>query len=179
MYFDELRDAFHMRLGRLTHVVGQLDLNVGLALNWLGQNNDLDISNLLDPAKARLSLRLNMLKKLVDITFDQRTPQTAADFSAWFNRVNNAPALKNNYVHAHWTFCGLLDGEEPYVLFKAMSWNMRPDQADNSVKLTLKEFDQHIDELKRLNFDFGKICDCHAEHATPVAPVKVTATALA
>ena len=36
MYFDELRDAFHMRMGRLTHAMTQMDLSIGLALNWLG-----------------------------------------------------------------------------------------------------------------------------------------------
>ena len=66
MSFDELRDAFHLRLGRLTQVTAQLDLNIGLAVSWLGQNNGMDVSNLIDPAKARLSLRLGMLKKLVD-----------------------------------------------------------------------------------------------------------------
>ena len=38
MSFDELRDAFHLRLGRLTQATAQLDLNIGLAVGWLGQN---------------------------------------------------------------------------------------------------------------------------------------------
>lgn len=100
MSIDELRDAFHIRLGRLTQTIAQLDLNIGLAVTWLGQNNGLDISNLIDPAQAGLSMRLGMLKKLVDPTADQRTPQKAAEFAQWFARANALPALKNNYIHA-------------------------------------------------------------------------------
>ena len=167
MYFDELRDAFHMRLGRLTHAMTQMDLSIGLALNWLGENNDLDISNLLDPAKARLSLRLHMLKKLVDITADQRPKQTSLDFENWFERANQARALKVNYVNARWSFRGMVGDEEPYVMFQTANWQLQLGQSEESTKLTLREFDSQIDELKRLNYDFGKLCDCHAEYTRP------------
>lgn len=171
MYFDELRDAFHLRLGRLTHALSQLDLNIGLALNWLGENNDLDISNLLDPTKARLSLRLHMLKKLVDITRDQRPKQTSLAFESWFERANNARALKTNYVNAHWSFRGMVGDEEPYVMFQTSNWQLQLGQSDESTKLTLKEFDSQIDELKRLNYDFSKMCDCHAEYTSQPLPL--------
>lgn len=171
MSFDELHDAFHLRLGRLTHIIAQLDLNIGLAVNWLGQNNGMDISNLTDPAKARFSMRLAMLKKLVDITYDQRTPQKAVEFAHWFSRASALPALKNNYIHAKWSFHGIADGHEPYVLFKVPSWNNLPDKPDNGTKLTLKALDQQIDALKELNQDFADMCDKRAEH---VAPFKVT-----
>lgn len=167
MSFDELRDAFHLRLGRLTQVIAQLDLNIGLAVSWLGQNNGLDISNLIDPAKARFSMRLAMLKKLVDITYDQRTPQKAAEFAHWFNRASTLPALKNNYIHAKWSFHRIADNEEPYVLFKVPGWNHLPDQPDNGAKLFLAEFDQQIEALKQLNHDFGMMCDCRVEYVAP------------
>lgn len=172
MYFDELCDAFHMRLGRLTHALAQLDQNVGLALNCMAKSHHLDISNLLDPAKARLSLRLNMLKKLLEISYGHQQPRFVADFADWHNCISHAHAIRNSYVHAKWGFRDLLDGEEPYVLLHALDWNMLPNQPDHSVKLALKEFDHQIDEISKLNIDFGKICD---EHAAPLIRVEAAA----
>lgn len=172
MSIDELHDAFHLRLGRLTQTIAQLDLNIGLAVSWLGQNNGMDISNLIDPVKARFSMRLAMLTKLVDLTADQRTLQKAAEFAQWFDRVNALPALKNNYIHAKWSFHGIADGDAPYVLFKVPNWNHLPDQPDNGAKLTLRAFDQQIEELKQLTHDFQIMCDCRVAYVPPfVAPI--------
>lgn len=167
MSIDELRDAFHLRLGRLTQTLAQLDLNIGLAVSWLGQKNGLDICNLIDPAKARFNSRLAMLKKLVDLTADQRTLQKSAEFAQWFARANTLPALKNNYIHANWNFHRMADGDEPYVLFKVPGWNHLPDQPDNGAKLTLQAFDQQIDALKQLNHDFYTMCDCRVAYVAP------------
>jgi hypothetical protein len=162
MHFDELRDAFHLRLGHLTHALAQLDHNVGLTLNCMAKSHHLDISNLLDPVKARLSLRLSMLKKLLEISYGKQEPEFMADFADWHRRISQAHAIRNNYVHSKWEFCDLLDVEEPYVLLHAVDWNMLPDHADSSVKLTLNEFDHHVNEIKQLNMDFRDIYDNHA-----------------
>ncbi len=165
MSLDELHDLFYLRLGRLTQIIAQLDLNIGLAVSWLGHNNGLDISNLIDPATAQFSMRLGMLERLVDITCDQRTPEKAAEFSRWFVRADSMPVLKNNYIHARWNFHGIVDGAEPYVLFKVPDWNHLPDQPGNGVKLTLREFDDEIEALRQLNQDLGVICDCRVAYA--------------
>ena len=156
-----------MRLGRLTQAIAQLDLNIGLAVSWLGQHNGVDVRNLIDPSKARYSMRLAMLKKLVHITSDQRTLKKTAEFAQWFNRASTLPALKNNYIHAKWSFHGISDDDEPYVLFKIPNWNHLPDQPDNGNKLTLDAIDQHIEELNQLNHDFHCMCDCRVTYVPP------------
>lgn len=158
MTFEELTDALHLRLGILTRVTAQLDLSIGLAVNELGHSNGLDISNLLDPSRARLTLRLNMLKKLVDITYHQRTQQKTKEFTNWLARANSLPALKNHYIHAEWSVHSLADEGEPAVFFKIPSWNNLPDKLDSGTKLKLSEFDEQIDALKKLNLDLGLIC---------------------
>ncbi len=167
MSFDELRDAFHLRLGRLTQATAQLDLNIGLAVSWLGQNNGLDVCNLIDPAKAKFSMRLVMLKKLVDMTCDQRTQQKSAEFAQWFARASSLPALQSNYLHAKWSFHRIAQGDESYVLFKVPGWNQLPDQPDNGTKLTLKAFDQQIEALNQLNQDVNTMCDCRVAYVAP------------
>lgn len=169
MSFDELCDAIHLRLGRLARVSAQLDLNIGLAISWLGQHNGMDVSNLIDPAKSRLSLRLGMLKKLVDLTADQRTQKKATEFAQWFARANTLPALHSNYLHAKWSFHRVAPGEDPYVLFKIPGWNHLPDPPDNGTPLTLQTFDQQIADLKQLNHDFNMMCDCRVAYVAPFA----------
>lgn len=167
MSLDDLHDAFHLRLGRLTQAIGQLDLNIGLAVSWLGKHNGTDIRNLIDPAKTGFSMRLNMLKKLVDITADQRSRDKTTAFAHWFACASRLPALNNNYLHAKWSFHRIAHGDEPYVLFKVPDWNHLPDQPDNGTQLSLKAFDQQIEALRQLNHDFSRMCDCRVAHVAP------------
>lgn len=167
MTFENPQDALYWRLGHLTQAMAELDLNIGLAVNWLGQSNGLDISNLLDPSQARLTLRLNMLKKLVDITFDQRTEHKASEFASWFTRANNLPALKNNYIHANWNCPEPTKVDEPFVLFKVPVWNNLSDKPSNSNQLKLSEFDAQIDALKNLSQDLIVMFDYRREYVVP------------
>lgn len=169
MHYSELLDAFHLRLGRLTHASAQLDFNIGLVLNWLGQHNSLDVSKLLDPKKTQLCQRLGKLEELISKIYDQTQPHVATDFDAWFRRADKARALRNDYVHARWGMPGELKDEEPHVFFLTLNWDMTFDQPDKSIKLTFKEFDRQIHELSQLAGDFMKLRDRHAKHAIPAA----------
>lgn len=157
MHCYELPDVFHLRLGRLTQAAANLDFNVGLALNWLGPHNGLDVSKLLDPKKAQLGQRLEKLEELVMKTYDQSQPQVVNDFNSWFRRAENVRALRNDYVHARWGFPGEFKQEEPFVYFLTLHWNINPDQTDKTVKLTLSEFDRQIKEVAHLADDFSKL----------------------
>lgn len=167
MHSSEIPDAFHLRLGRLTPASANLDFNVGLALNWLGPHNGVDVIKLLDPKKTQLRLRLEKLEELVVKTYDQDLPQVVIDFNAWFRRAEQLRALRNDYVHARWGFPGELKQEEPFVYFLPLHWNMGPDQTDKTVKLTFSEFDRQIKEVADLAGDFSRVCRRYAEHAAP------------
>ena len=168
MYLEELVDAFHLRLGRLTHASAQLDFIVGLALNWIGPYNNVDVSTYLNP-KIPLAKRLTKLEELTKVTYDHSQPKVAADFERWFRKADSIRALRNDYVHARWGLNGIKDGEEPYVIFLALTWNMDPDQPDNSVRMTLKEFDQQIDEVNTVAYEFNKLCKRHEKHVAYAA----------
>lgn len=169
MHYLEVLDAFHLRLGRLTHASAQLDFNIGLALNWLGQHDSIDVSKFLDPKKTQLCQRLGKIQELMNKIYDQTQPQVTTDFGAWFQRADKARALRNDYVHARWGMPGELKDEEPYVFFLALNWDMTPGQPDKTIKLTLNEFDRQIEEVSKLAGDFMKLRDRHAKHAIPAA----------
>ena len=160
-------DAFHLRLGRLAHASAQLDFNVGLALNWLGQHNSIDVDKLLDPKKTQLGQRLEKLEELIKKVYDQTKPQVASDFDAWFQRADKARALRNDYVHARWGMPGELKDEKPYVFFLVLNWDMSPSQPDKTIKLTFNEFDRQIKEVSELAGHFMKLRNRHAKHAIP------------
>jgi hypothetical protein len=163
----DIPDAFHLRLGRLTDASANLDFNVGLALNWLGQHNGVDVSKLLDPKKTQLCQRLVQLEELLLKTYDPEQPQVAKDFGAWFGRANNARALRNDYVHARWGFPGELNDEEPHVFFLELNWDMEPRQPNKTIKLSLTALDLQIEEIAKLASDFMKLRDQHAQHSMP------------
>ncbi len=169
MHHSEILDAFHLRLGRLTHAAAQLDFNIGLSLNWLGPHNSIDVTKWLDPKKSQLGQRIEKLEELVKKTYDQTQPQVASDFDVWFRRAEKARALRNNYVHARWGLPGELIGENPYVFFLELNWDMSPDQPDRSIRLTLIEFDQQIKEVNQLAGEFINLHHRYAKHAIPAA----------
>ena len=47
LHHAEIKDRFHLELGRLVHANSQFDFNVGLALDWLGPHHSEDVSELL------------------------------------------------------------------------------------------------------------------------------------
>jgi hypothetical protein len=169
LHHSELLDAFHLRLGRLTHASAQLDFNIGLSLGWLGPHNNNDVSKWLEPKKSQLGQRIEKLEELIKKTYDQAQPQLTSDFDAWFRRSEKARALRNDFIHARWGLPGELNGEEPYVFFLALNWDMSLDRPDRSIRLTLNEFDRQIAEVNKLAGDFVKLHHRHAKHAIPAA----------
>ena len=167
MHISELADAFHLRLGRLTQAAANLDFNVGLALNWLGSYNGLPVDVFLDPKKTQLKQRLDELKKLIGLTYDQTREDVQQDFEEWFRRVDAARALRNDYVHARWGFPGELKDEEPYVFYVSLNWKMDADKQTPTKKLTVSELDTQVKEVSRLVGDLGKLTKKHAIHMSP------------
>jgi hypothetical protein len=163
---QELKDEFHLRLGRLTYASAHLDFNVGLSLNWLGPHNEIDVVSVLKPNNS-LKNRLAKLDELVRLTFDQTKPEIAKSFTDVFERADKVRALRNDYVHGRWGFPFAQDGEVPYVFFVALNWNMDPDQADTSIKVTLAEFDTQIAEVEAVSDQLGHLLRRYSAHAKP------------
>ena len=164
----ELRDQFHLRLGRLTHASAQLDFNVGLSLNWLGPHNEIDVDGVLKPNNS-LKNRLEKLHELILLTFDQTQSEIANSFAEVFERADKVRALRNDYIHGRWGFQFAQDGEAPYVFFLVLNWNMEPDQVDSSVKVTLTEFDTQIAEVEAVSAQLGALLRRYTTHAAPAA----------
>lgn len=165
---QELKDQFHLRLGRLTHASAQLDFNVGLSLNWLGPHNQVDVEGVLKPA-VPLKERLKKLRELVCQTFDHSKPEIAEAFTDVFERADKVRALRNDYVHGRWGFRYAQDDEEPYVFFVALNWDMNVDQPDKSIKVTFAEFDAQIAEVESVSGQLGLLLHTYREFAAPAA----------
>src|SRR5687767_1814239 len=97
----EIRDRFHLELGRMVHAYSLFDFNVGCALGWLGPHNGEDVSDLLI-GRVPLSMRLKALKPLVLKTYRAAGNDALAEFEAWFAKAFELKAIRNDYVHARW-----------------------------------------------------------------------------
>jgi hypothetical protein len=165
---QELRDQFHLRLGRLTHASVQLDFNIGLSLHWLGSHNEIDVTSVLKPNNS-LKNRLKKLHQLIRLTFDQTKPEIAKSFADAFARAENVRALRNDYVHGRWGFRFAQDEDVRYVLFVALNWNMDADQHDTGTKVTFVEFDAQIAEVESVSDELGHLMDKYRKYAAPAA----------
>lgn len=170
---DAFVDEFRRQLGRLVHAHAGFDFNVGLQLNWLGLHCQVDVSELLDPRRSQLGLRLKTLKRLVLDVFGPAGEIAAAEFTAWFDRADQCRAVRNDYVHGRWGVPGKYDfkGEgrmvdaEPLLTFIPLHWDMEPDRADDSVSMTLGEFSSQVDTVERLFGDYFRLTKKHQEFA--------------
>ena len=170
---DAFVDEFHRQLGRLVHAHAGFDFNVGLQLNWLGPHCQVDVSELLDPRRSQLGLRLKTLKRLVLDVFGPAGENAAAEFEAWFERADECRAVRNDYVHGRWGVPGKYEfsGEgrmidaEPLLTFVPLHWNMEPDRADESASMTLGEFTSQVDTVERLFGDFFRLTKNYLEFA--------------
>ena len=159
-------DEFHLLLGRLTHAAAQLDFNVGLSIRWLVEHNGEPSSDLLSGTKP-FKLRLDELNRLIGKTFDLTNPEVATAFDAWFQGAHEARALRNDYVHARWGVRGDFDDREPFAEYVQLNWNMSPETAQPSNRVTFADFDKQIEEVRRLNQDLGDLQRRYAHLAAP------------
>lgn len=159
-------DEFHLRLGRLTQAAAQLDFNVGLSVLWLLEHNGEPPSDFLSATKP-FKLRLNDLKRLIHKTFDLSHPEAAVDFASWLQRADEARALRNDYVHARWGVRWGFDGGEPFAEYVQLNWNLSPETAPPSIRLTFADFDRQIEEVRKLSNDLGKLQKRYAHLAAP------------
>ena len=172
---DAFKDEFHRQLGRLVHAHARFDFNVGLQLNWLGQYYKVEVSDLLDPRKAQLGLRLKKLRGLVLDVFEPAGETAIADFKAWFKLADESRAIRNDYVHGRWGVPGnysykngdrLIDAD-PLLTFVPLHWKMEPELADDSISMTLEEFSLQIDAVERLFGDYFQLTEQYLTFAKP------------
>lgn len=149
-------DEFHLRLGRLTQAAAQLDFNVGLSVRWMLEHNAEPPGDLLS-GNTPFKVRLDALKSLIKKTFDLNQPEAAKDFAEWFKRAHEARALRNDYVHARWGVRGSFGDEEPFAEYVPLNWIMDPVTAPPSIRLPFSEFDQQIEEVRKLTGELGQL----------------------
>lgn len=149
---------------------------------WLGPHCQQDVSDLLTARQARLGDRLKKLEVLIMDVYEPAGPKALAEFSAWFENVHQARALRNDYAHGRWGVPGkynfkppgrLIDAE-PLLVFVPLQWDMSPDHFDDSVSLTIEEFAAQVHDAESLFNAYWQLCQryiAHAKTRRPFEPV--------
>ncbi|MDM0049808.1 hypothetical protein [Variovorax sp. J22R115] len=144
----------HWLLGRLVHAHARLDLNIGLQLKWLGPYRGVEVEDLLS-ASEPFKKRVKKLRPLVFEMWGHSNPAAREAFEHWFERVERARALRNDYAHGRW---GPVSIREPNLFaFVALSWEFDPDKIAPEVRITLDEFEAQIKEIELLGHDFMRL----------------------
>lgn len=170
---NTFREEFHRLLGRLVHETAQFDFYIGLQLNWLGDYYKVDLGDLLDPKKSQLNQRLKKLRQITMRAYQRAGDDALAEFSEWFDRADNARALRNDYVHGRWgvpgkydfKFAGRLMDADPLLTFVPLNWDISPDQADSSISMTMQEFAQQVDAAQILFAEHHRLSNLYMEFA--------------
>lgn len=164
---DDFKAEFHRLLGRLVHAHGQFDFNVGLQLNWMGPFYGDDVAELLDPHKTQFSKRLKKLKQMVMKAFKPAGEAALAEFTEWFKHAGKVSAIRNDYVHGRWgvpgkyklTPPGRMVDAEPLLTFVPLHWDMNPDRPDDSIALTLDEFQKQVDIVEHAFSEYWRLSE--------------------
>lgn len=161
----EITDRFHLELGRLVHAYSLLDFNVGIALGWLGPHNGVDVSTLLI-GRVPLANRLEALKPLVLKMYRAAGNDALAEFEAWFAKVCELKAIRNDYVHARWGLPSHSESDDPVLRMLPMNWNFTPGSRDESVAVTLSALGEQRATIERLSEEFGELQKKYVGHVT-------------
>lgn len=172
---NPLRDEFHRLLGRLVHATSRLDFNVGIQLDALGSYCGADVADLLRPQQARLGERLKKLKELVLDVYSNAGDEARKELIAWFERADDARALRNDYAHGRWGVPGKLAFKpggraidaEPLLVFVPLSWNFEPDRPDESTSMSMREFEAQVAIVESLLSDYERLTKMYASLAKP------------
>ncbi|MCZ8292546.1 MAG: hypothetical protein O9312_03435 [Hylemonella sp.] len=166
----QYEDAFYWYLGRLTQAAAALDAVVSMAIQWLEKYNGREADASLFKPNVPFAHRLTKLSEITKETFSHDQPEVSRDFSDWFERANKARALRNNYVHARWGLRLPRDGAEPDVEYIPLQLGIDPTVTEATTWITFSEFNQYIEEFRRLHVELNKLYDRHSAAARPAAP---------
>jgi hypothetical protein len=168
MYSEEIRAAFRLALGRLVHAHAEFDFNIGLQLNWLGHDNNQNVSKFL-VGKRPFDWRLEKAEELVFKQYSSAPTASLAELREWFSAARKMKDLRNDYAHARWSLPGYVEGDDPEFRMTPLNWNMDPDQKDASVPIKLSELHVAALEIERLGSGLGAWMIKHLAYATPRA----------
>lgn len=146
-------DRLHWLLGRMVHAHARLDLVVGLQLRWLGPYRGVNVDSLLLMTEPFIK-RVRQLRPLV---FDMwgHDPAARAAFEQWFDRVEHARGLRNNYAHGRWGNVGPNTPDLYY--FMPLSWDFEPATMKPAERITLSQLEDQAKEIESLAQDFMRL----------------------
>ena len=104
--------------------------------------------------------------------FEPAGEAAIAEFKEWFDRADRVRALRNDYVHGRWGVPGKynfrppggLTDAEPLLTVVALNWNMEPNQPDQSITMTIKEFEAQVKEADDLFSDYRNLSEKYMRH---------------
>ena len=166
LYHQEIKDRFHLQLGRLVHAYSQFDFNVGLTLGWLGPHHGEDVSALLI-SKIPLAERLKKLKPLVMKTYKPAGEIALAEFETWFAKARELKAIRNDHVHARWGIPSHCESDDPVLKMLPMNWDFTPEHPDASVDVTLSGLAEQAVAIEKLTAEFSMLLKKLVAHAVP------------
>ncbi|HYP84957.1 hypothetical protein [Variovorax sp.] len=157
--FLQGEDRLHWLLGRLVHAHARLDLGIGLQLKWLGPYRGVDVDHLLVAPSVHFKTRLDKLRPLALEMWGHSNPVACAAFEQWFQRVERARGVRNDYAHGRW---GRVNMREPDLFaFVALSWEFDPAKMAPEVQVTLDELEVQVKEIEALVHDFQRLQKKH------------------
>lgn len=139
---------------------------MGLQLRWLGEHNEVPVLHLLD-IKIPFNQRLKTLRPLVLTTFAPAGPGALTEFEHLFDCAESLKALRNDYVHGRWAAPGRVVEGAQKLCFARLNWNMEPDRPDDSIEMSLAEFETQVQELEALASDYHRLTKKYAQFARP------------
>jgi hypothetical protein len=161
---EDIRDRFHLELGRMVHAHSLFDFNIGIALDSMGQHIGEDHSNLL-VGTIPLANRLKALKPVMLTMYEAAGEEALAEIERWFAKACDLKAIRNDYVHARWGIPGSSDSDDPVLTMLPMTWNFSSDQAAASSKVALSALSKQRADIEELSGQFFKLQKKYAKCA--------------
>ena len=152
----EIKDRFHLNLGRMVHATSLLDFNIGIALGWMGEYSGEDHTDLL-VGTTPLAARLKALQPIMVKMYEAAGKEAIAEIEAWFSKACGLKAIRNDYVHARWGLPGDSDTDDAVLTMLPMNWNFNSDQEAISSDVKLSAFGEQCASIEKLSGQFFEL----------------------
>lgn len=146
--------------------MAQFDFNIGMQLQSLGTNQDINLDEFLHPSKKHLKTRLKKLKQLLTVSLDSASEEVLADFDAWFAKAEQARELRNDYVHGRWGFSISRETGDRILNFVPLTWSFDTENKDETQQMTLGYFASQVKDAEALLTEYHRLFSKHSRTAS-------------
>ena len=147
----QAQERIDSALGKLLRNFNLLELNLGLCIRHLQHPGEVEKSH---PFLTRSSI-LEKVTRFADLVQERGLAMETGALAAWCRSVDEAPSLRNFYVHGTWEYLPLR--KDSPLSFRLPPWRTESLKGSTYPQMTLKDLEEDANAVEAILNDFFRL----------------------